>query len=307
MLRIDLLFVIACLIFSRLSISAQEQIHVIPFLELYKVIFVKATVDGQNGYFIIDTGVPDLILNKKYFQGYDSREKLTGVNNYWTKVQFKKVRLQLGIIDQETEARVTNLQAIEEGRAFPIHGLLGVNLFKDHEIVINYFDKKIHLYPLDRRGERLLDNDPYLAPTETLEFYLRDHLPCIQGKIGKIRLHLALDTGASVNLLDPISLKKLRPYLTNIRQAKVVGIDGVSQAVSTAKLSSLQVGVLHCADMETYFYLPDEFQNEWTGHLDGLLGYEFLHQFRTTINFRKREIRLWDKAALEQEMLTKKN
>ena len=308
MLRIHLLNGTFFLMISSFSSFAQEPWHIIPFQLASKLIHVQAVVDGQNGVFIFDTGIPGLILNNKYYKGIRSSQTITNIYDQKIHTETKEVQLQLGVLNQKTEAQITNLQTLEQATGFSIHGLLGVNLFKKNEIVINFFNKEIHLYALDKKGDRLVNKDPYLMPGERCKFRMKGHLPYIVGKICGRKLILALDTGATVNLLYPTLKKKFKSCLMNIRQRNLVGIGQRSQTVTGAIVSLMQIGALECTNMETYFYLPGELNYSLDGgFLNGILGYEFLHQFRTAINFHKREIYLWDKTALELEMLVTKN
>ena len=58
------------------SIAASSTI---PFQLAGKLIIVKATVDGQPGNFILDTGVSKLVLNDRYFEGEPTDKVFTAL------------------------------------------------------------------------------------------------------------------------------------------------------------------------------------------------------------------------------------
>lgn len=57
----------------------------LPYLTHERLILVPATVEGLEGFLILDTGAPGLVLNRHYFDqrsGDYSRRELYGVNRY---------------------------------------------------------------------------------------------------------------------------------------------------------------------------------------------------------------------------------
>ena len=65
-----------------------------------------------------------------------------------------------------------------------------------------------------------------------------------------------------------------------------------------ARLSGVRTTVQEVAEMNTAFTKLDQYNQHVVGpQADGILGYEFLQQFREAINFKKREVYLWEKAS----------
>jgi predicted aspartyl protease len=51
-----------------IDLRGQDKI-VIPLVRVSNLFMVEATVDGQTGNFVLDTGAPGLVLNQTYFDG----------------------------------------------------------------------------------------------------------------------------------------------------------------------------------------------------------------------------------------------
>ena len=72
------------LIIINFSFANETQV-IIPFEPVQRLILVKAQIDDQMGWFVLDSGSPELIVNKVKFknQGQEHRKvNLTGLTNY---------------------------------------------------------------------------------------------------------------------------------------------------------------------------------------------------------------------------------
>ncbi|MCT4623410.1 MAG: hypothetical protein N4A46_07280, partial [Schleiferiaceae bacterium] len=61
---------------SKLEPKPKGDYHdmIIPFKRVGNLIMVEAKIDGQMGYFVLDTGAPYLVLNSTYFRDYPQLE-----------------------------------------------------------------------------------------------------------------------------------------------------------------------------------------------------------------------------------------
>lgn len=57
-------------------------VTLIPFDCVNKLVVIQAETDGIKGFFILDTGTPDLTLNNLYFQGDAADKVFYGIMGY---------------------------------------------------------------------------------------------------------------------------------------------------------------------------------------------------------------------------------
>jgi len=125
-------------------LKADSASCVLPFTMVGKLILVQGRADSTVGNFVLDTGAPDLVLNVTYFRQYVATEMADesqmGVTGEGSNVQKTTVKtFTLGSFNYySAEASLVSLSAIENLRGVKILGLLGLGLFKDCELIIDY-------------------------------------------------------------------------------------------------------------------------------------------------------------------------
>lgn len=268
----------------------------VPFQLEGKLIIIQATVDGQIGNFILDTGISDLLLNSRYFEGDQTEERFDGLNGQGGAIELSRPPVQIG--DQSwgrVNARIVSMSALERSKDIRIHGLLGTYIFRKFTLLIDYRKRELQMYPLDRKGE----NSTFaqgLLPDEVLAFKYKGGTPLIDLQVGGIALKLTLDTGAEVNLFANKYLEQLGSFIKQRRQQRFYGFGNEGQKATFASLSGVQTSLRKVAEMNTAFASLDHYNRHVIGpKTDGILGYEFLQQFRVAFNFKKREVYLWEK------------
>ena len=267
----------------------------IPFQLAGKLIIVKATVDGQPGNFILDTGTPSLVLNIRYFEGDLTEKFFHGLNGQVGKlaVSYPSVRID----DQHWDkvyAEVIPMLALESAKGVPIHGLLGTELFRNYTLLIDFQHLELTLYFLDGKGENPAFTHTGL-PTEIVPFRFKGGTPLVSLPIGKQVLKLAVDTGAEINLLADKYLDELAPFIGKRRQQRFCGFGQEAQDVTSTIISGLRIGTISIEEMTTAFGNLSHYNRHVSGPVaDGIVGYEFLSQFRVGFNFKERELYLWE-------------
>lgn len=269
----------------------------IPFQLMGKLIIIQASVDGQLGNFILDTGISDLLLNSRYFEGDQSGERFDGLNGQGGNIELSRPALQIGNQNWgRVNARIIPMSTIERSKGIRIHGLLGTNIFRKFTLLIDYRKNELQLYPLDRKGyNSVFAQGP--PPNEVLTFKYKGGTPLIELQVGDMKLKLTLDTGAEVNLFASKYLDELGSLINQRRQQRFYGFGHEGQKATFVSLSGVQTSLREVAEMNTAFASLDHYNRHVIGpKTDGILGYEFLQQFRVAINFKKREVYLWEKA-----------
>lgn len=140
----------------------------IPFNRVGNLIVVKAKVDSLEGNFVLDTGAPYLVLNITYFRDYPitvaSDAEQTSITGQGTMQHKTSVgQLSFGLLNfYRTEADLVNLGSIENAKGIKVLGLLGVELFKQCEVLIDFEKSEIHLLRINKKQH----------PPASINFYL---------------------------------------------------------------------------------------------------------------------------------------
>lgn len=291
-------YIISSLLMVGLIFSATASTKSIPFKLVRGVILVHATVDGQTGNFILDSGVPGVVLNARYFPGKKSYamdcsgfQYIGGISE---ECQGRVIQMDLGEVSYRGYAAVVDLQLIEKAKRMNVLGMIGFKAFKKYELVLDFYLEEIQLYELDRKGKRKTP-EHYLLPDDTLHFQLLEHLPYISARLGGREIRLGLDTGAEVNILSEKIYKKFGNMVDDQHSKSMVTMGGTMKTLTGGKVRSIQVNGQHLPEMQTLFMSLEQLNKLSGPDLDGLIGPEFFKHFRTAFNFKRKEIYLWKK------------
>jgi predicted aspartyl protease len=268
----------------------------VPFRLAGHLIAVKAAVGERTGIFIIDTGASKLILNEVHFPngwtpqmfgtasagvtGSVERVKRHTVDHFqWDSLYFDRLT-----------ADVINLSHIEQKKNIEILGLIGYNLLREFEILIDFQLRQLTLSRLDKAGN-LLDSMAILEhPTDSIAFNMQAHFIALEGAVAGHSVIFGLDTGAELNLLHH---KVKRKVLDHFEISKRVLLNGTGKReveVIAGKLYRYQCGSQNSSAMHTLLTNMRDMNASYGTQLDGLMGYEFFSSRRTIINYKKKKL-----------------
>jgi len=277
---------------------------------------VKATVkhNGQSmeGLFIVDSGAPLIVLNSRYFPNLGAEMRLLQVKGITGDVG----RVRTATIDSfewsgmrhsSVHCHVVDLHHLERRPTDSIFGLIGFEMFKRLEMLMDYDESRLILYKLNAANERIEYDPDYQQPQYTVPFVYHGHLPIVTTTIAGKTLRFGVDTGAEFNLLSH-ALDSL--VLQSFIRTKKMALRGAGKAlldVWFGCIEEMQVNAMPTtssastmAVSPTYLNQPAlltdirETNETFDVRLDGLLGQPFLRYRRTVLNFPKRELHLWD-------------
>ncbi|HRI61557.1 MAG TPA: hypothetical protein PK228_17585 [Saprospiraceae bacterium] len=286
-----------------LLLAGEPGVTVVPFGCVNKLVVVQAETDGKKGFFILDTGTPDLTLNNIYFQGEPTEKVFYGVNEEALEVQVKFARLNIEGFIKDTEAKIVDFTAIEAYTGLPVLGAIGNKVFEDCEVVFDYVFKEFTIYRLDKNGKPLHNRALHEPPRDTLAFTQKGSMPSVEVRIGEKRMRLGLDSGAGVNVLDENKKPEIESLLKNGGKKALASFGADTLVASSAQLDSVVASKINCPTLNVYFISLKKLNHDLPGpDLDGIMGYEFLSHYRTAINFRKKEIYIWDAGYVQGQL-----
>ncbi|WP_373495063.1 hypothetical protein [Aquiflexum sp.] len=271
----------------------------IPFQLSRNLIIVQASVNGKSGLFIMDTGVSEIILNNRYFYGNPTDDRFYGISGSEMVKEVDFIRFNLGGFEKQVFAIVTDFSALEKTSGLELFGVIGNSIFKNCELVLDYTFKELTIYQLNKRGNRLSPKNIHQIPLDTLPFTLGNGVPFIEVLANGKRLKMSVDSGASANVMDIQEIDQ-NSSTKRVAQQSLASFGPKEVSVKSQIIENLMVGNLLCPPMKTLYVNLDHFNKSQSGiKVSGILGYEFLSNFRVAINFRKKEIYLWDRETVE--------
>ena len=274
---------------------------IIPFSRAGNLILIRAKADTTEGNFILDTGAPGLVLNLTYFRDYpalassaDDQGGITG--SVATSSHAMIDSFSFGPVKyNHVEADRINLGHIENNKGVKVFGLLGMQLFRQFEMIIDYEQSIIHLHRIGRKESSTYKNKMLndTSAFSTLPIELKENKILAFAVLAGKKLTLLIDSGAESNVLDSrlpnkvfesVSITK-RVLLNGTGSKKIEALYGDARNIRIGKeqLDSLPVLITNLEKMcFSYDYC-----------LDGILGFDFLSLHKIGFNFVTRKMYIW--------------
>jgi predicted aspartyl protease len=281
------------------EINADSSSMIIPFNRVGNLIIVRAKVDTLEGNFILDTGASGLVLNKTYFRDYpvtgadEERTNVSGSNSIASVTTIGT--LSLGDFKyHRLNADLENLGNIENAKGIKILGLLGVALFTQCEMIVDFENSQIHLTQVRKKDaqtykhESLKDTSAYL----TFPIEVSNNRILINTDVAGKKLKLVIDCAAESSMLDSRLPDRVFQEMSVVGKVKVVGpgnkkIDALLGNITNMKIGSYEMGnmLITVSNLERTCFSD--------GSCDGVLGFNFLSMHKIGFNFVTRKFYIW--------------
>lgn len=281
---------------KRIVTQPESEIIEIPFTLIGKLIAVEVILNKTKRFFLLDSGSPKTILNAKYISSNDTIDKksvssVKGVGGSISGMDIEKVEaLDFAGIKMENQDMLTlDISHLEKSLETDtkIYGLIGYDLIKDYDILLDYENKKLTLIKpdiFDEYNSKLWSK----SKLTTIPFELTKHIPVITANIGGKDYAFGIDYGAESNLMKIELLKSMSKYLKNIETATLSGADKNSNEVTKGRIKKVMIGKKKFKRMTTVFSDISHLNNGY--NLDGLMGYEMLSKQKTLISYKRKTL-----------------
>jgi predicted aspartyl protease len=273
----------------------------IPFSRAGNLIIIRAKVDTTEGNFILDTGAPGLVLNIPYFRNYTALEGTDDIQGGVTGRVEDAGRVNIDSLSfgpihyYKAEADRINLGHIENRKGIKIHGLLGMQLFKKFEMIIDYENNLIHLHHLTKKDDKNYRH-PLLQDTAT---YIEASIDFIENKLityvysaGK-KLSFVVDSGAETNLIDSRLPDKIIDNVIVNKRIFLSGTGSKRVEALSGSINELTIGNYNVANLPIVVTNLEKLCFAYNRCLDGMLGFDFLSRQKIGFNFVKRKMYIW--------------
>ena len=266
----------------------------IPFKQVGQLMMVEATVDTVTGLFIVDTGSERLVLNKKHYPVKADGRTIAAAGNtglvgavYGKNIDSIKMEK---LVVPNLFAHVIDLSHIETKKNIRLAGILGYNVFREFALFIDFPQKRIVLFRTRPSGVLVEPQAQWEVPSDSLAFTLKKHFILVDATVNAVKVKLIIDSGAELNLIDRHVNRKVLDKFTIIKRVNLVGVGKKEVEVLAGVLKEVHVGRQYAEKMNTLFTSLDDMNQSFDVQADGVLGYEFLKNRRTLINYAKRKV-----------------
>jgi hypothetical protein len=273
---------------------------VLPFIRAGNLILIRAMADTSAGNFILDTGAPDLVLNMTYFRNYPNRHTdgeeggITGgvTGQLGTMVE----QFSMGPVHYyHCEADRIDLGHIENIKGVKILGLLGMQLFKRFEMIIDYEKNRISLHLIENKeaasykSEQLKDTSAY----HEFPIDIVDNKIIVHTEMAGKKLLFLVDFGAESNVLDSRLPNKIFENVSITRRVLIDGSGTQKVAALYGNLKNMKMGQLDLGVLPVLITNLEKMCDSYNHCLDGMLGFDFLSLHKIGFNFVKHKMYIW--------------
>jgi predicted aspartyl protease len=253
---------------------------VLPFkLVAGLIVLPQLTLNGQRGDFVLDTGCTyGLVVEQAAFPKSQLRVSTKrGLSAAGSIPLYELPITQFAWVarhDQPAVALATSLAAIRTVVGPRLLGLIGTDLLRHYEVVLDYTHRRLSLYSLD---------SPSLVRPftrrDSVAFTLQKGWPIAIAFIDSVPVQLLLDTGAQDNSLDADFAQHLRTGTrpTGTRRETLLAPGGRVTA-QRATLPVLQVGTRKWRNIPLVLAPPVRYQSGRALPYQGVLGESFWSQ-----------------------------
>lgn len=281
--------------------DTEDGIDTISFTRAGNLILIRGVADTTEGNFILDTGAPNLVLNITYFRDYPTtyipdaeQTSITGSTPTLSKTKLE--RLVVGNQQyHRVEADLANLGHIENSKGVKILGLLGLDLFRQYEMVIDYERNQIYLQRIARkksssyRNVQLKDESAYtVVPIE-----LMDNRIVATIMLGGRKLKFVIDCAAESNVLSSKLPDQVFEYVSITGRTMLGGASNTKVEALKGNMKGLKIGGHDFATLPVVVTNLEKTCFAYAGCIDGVLGFDFLVLHKIGFNFVTRKMYIW--------------
>lgn len=277
-------------------VDADTASCIIPFTRVQKLILIKGKVDTTEGNFIFDTGAPGLVLNVTYFRSYplneptgDEHKGISGNTDFAGQTTVAKFKL--GTFNYyRTDADLVNLGHLESERGVKILGLLGVSMFTQCEMIIDYEKNEIHLHYISKKEKNTYQHEMITSAKNvvTCPFDLQDNRILVKPNLMGRELKFVVDYGAESNILDSRLPEKILDSLEVTGRVLLNGAGTKKLEALTGTIQGFELGNMQTGSLPV-IVTNLEYTCFGNGQcINGVLGYDFLSRYKLCFNFVKR-------------------
>ncbi len=274
---------------------------IIPFSRAGNLILIQAKADTTQGKFILDTGAPGLVLNLTYFRNYattthndEEQGSVSGTTASVNRTEVKQLSFG-GFHYHKVEADMLSLAHIENSKGVKILGLLGMSMFKQCSLTIDYEKNLIYLHHITRkegntyRDEMLKDTAAY----NTVPIEVAENKVMVRSEMAGKKLKFVIDCGAETNILDSRLPNKIFEQVTINRRISLAGSGSKKVEALYGEMQNFRIGSSVIYNLPVVITNLEKSCFSFGECIDGVLGFDFLSLHKIGFNFVTDKMYIW--------------
>ncbi|MFK8054973.1 MAG: aspartyl protease family protein [Saprospiraceae bacterium] len=240
--------------------------------------------DKQNGWFILDTGSPGLLINDPSISEKGADGTIGGATGQTPFQVLQVSKLQVaGLTQSNISALALDLSFTEEHLDLKILGVIGFAQLKDFPVHVSLSQNSLCF----GESRNATTSKTMLAQ---YDFELAGHLPILEASIGGQALDFVFDTGSGVNVIDEAYFESMEDNMRGRPASRTfAGIDNNPTQVPCALLRSIQLKERVHTDRPFLFANLADVQAE-VPSVAGLLGPAFWKSQSFTIDYLRSQL-----------------
>ena len=260
-----------------------------PFVANKGLMFVRARINKRTGFFLVDTGSSNLLLNKKYFLAEAQNElpgltsTVRGIKPRWGSCEVRSFQwgeLHTGGI----RGQLYDFSAMEAPVITPLLGAVGHEQLKNCAVVFDWKNQQIGVRTAaDGAGT----SEHSRSPMAVVGFAYFLHAPAFPVRIGSTTCRVIFDSGAQINLIP--NLSGIESHFRKVEAATKIS-DGGQAGRETAAMGLIDetwIGGVR------YQNLPFAVFDVPYLSRQGIIGSPLVQMGLVEVNFPKKTISLW--------------
>ena len=274
---------------------------ILPFTRAGNLILIQAQADTTTGNFVLDSGAQHLVLNLTYFRHYPrslvsqaSQTGATGVGGAVASTTINKFTLGT-LTFFRTSTNLVNLGHLENSRGVKLLGLLGLSLFRQCEMIIDFEKNLIYLHQIGRRESNTY-NSRQLADTaiyHTVPIFIRDNRIVARTEMDGKKLEFIIDCAAETNLLDSRLPNKILDNVVITKRVMLLGSGNKKIEALAGEFKNMTIGGKTIGSLPVVVTNLENTCFSYNGCVSGVLGFDFLSLNKVGFNFVRNKMYLW--------------
>jgi len=286
-------FSLFLLLFIPIRGQASERV---PFRLAGNLLLVQATVNGSSGNFILDTGAPELIVNRAYFEGVDvpwAQMDVVDIRGHASPANCFVIKdFAIGGLSLNPQYALSiDLSSLERTKGIRLLGIIGYSVLKDLELFLDFDYGELQLTRI--RNKKSTSRADVHHPMVVFDLRMSHHIPYVVARAGNKKLRLGIDTGAEVNVLGVEPNKKAKVEMSGPRAVQVKGISAKKQTALSGVMTGVSVDGYGLGPLQVTVLDIRPINENLSMSLDGLLGIPFLKRGKVSINYKRHELCVW--------------
>ena len=259
-------------------------VHIIPFKMSAGLMLVEAEINGIKGLFIFDTGADALLINEIEIKG--SQQIFQTIQGDFNTQRINIKDLRLGTFEVAAlEAFTTDLSMLEAHTGEKILGIIGSKMFRSDVVHINNVKNTIELYPIH------LINTLNKGKFQKSDITIENDIPIMHVKIGNIVYRFALDTGASISIIDVDNLRDVTELgLTKINSANVLTANNTQVSSKKYQLDEVLLDDISIKELNFIDSDLSDLSTQFDNDIAGILSIEQLPFSDIIIDFKSSKV-----------------